>query len=170
MMKHKPTLTLFMLIALTGCGFQPLYGTGTNSPNTSLALNQIAIAHIPDRDGQVLRNYLIDRLYHDGRPSDPDYTLDIALEQSEAGLGIKRDATASRNRLDMNAHYSVKQRSTGKTLIDDHAKTSVSYNQLEAQYATLTAREDARDRALHEVSEQIISRLALYFGTEQKTP
>ncbi|MBP7252136.1 MAG: hypothetical protein KBA75_01475 [Alphaproteobacteria bacterium] len=159
---------LCLLLPLAGCGFQPLYGSkAEGGSGAAVALNQVAIANIPNRDGQVLRNLLTDRLYQNGKPTEPLYRLAVEMRQSETALGIRRDATASRTRLDMLAHYVLRRASDNKVLIDSNAETSVSFNQLVAQYATVTARDDARGRALHELSEQIMTRLALYFGTTQ---
>jgi len=165
-MKQKLTIAVALLglLSLGGCGFQPLYGTVGRDSSTVAALNEVAIASIADRSGQVLRNHLIDRLYHKGRPTDPHYDLVISLEESEAELGIRRDATASRARLDITAHYVLTQRPSGKVLLKADAVTHVSYNKLDAQYATLTAREDARARGLNELSEQIVNRLELQLG------
>jgi LPS-assembly lipoprotein len=155
-----------LLLPLTGCGFQPLYGSkAEGGSGAAVALNQVAIANIPNREGQMLRNLLTDRLYQNGKPVEPHYRLAVELRESETALGIRRDATASRTRLDMQSHYVLRRVSDDKVLIDSTGETSVSFNQLVAQYATVTARDDARSRALHELSEQIMTRLALYFGT-----
>lgn len=156
---------LAVLTGLAGCGFAPLYGKrGDGARTTEAALNQVQIATIPDRSGQMLRNRLMDRMYQDGRPVDAAYELNVRLSETEAGLGIRRDATASRTRLDTTAQYRLTRKSDGKELINQTIRASVSFNQLDAQYATLTAREDARARALNEIGEQIVNRLALYFG------
>ncbi len=170
MKNYRRYLAVVLALSLTGCGFQPLYGSKSNGGSgADAALNDVAIANIPDREGQMLRNRLIDRMYHDGRPENPHYRLEITLQESETALGIRRDATASRTRVDLTAHYVLRQISDNKALIDTTAKTSVSFNQLDAQYATLTSREDAKERALNEVGEQIVNRLALYFGTQNQT-
>lgn len=157
-------MLLTVLTTLAGCGFAPLYGKHGQGAPTEVALNQVQIAQIPDRSGQMLRNRLMDRMYQDGRPVDAAYELVVWLSETEAGLGIRRDATASRTRLDTTAHYKLTRKSDGKELINQTIRASVSFNQLDAQYATLTAREDARSRALNEIGEQIVNRLALYFG------
>ena len=167
MKKHLGLVVVLLavLTCLVGCGFAPLYGARSQgTATTEAALNQVQIAQIHDRSGQMLRNRLIDRMYQNGRPMNAAYELTVRLSEAEAGLGIRRDATASRTRLDTTAHYTLKRKSDGKELINQTIRASVSFNQLDAQYATLTAREDARARALNEIGEQIVNRLALYFG------
>ena len=52
---------LIGLSTLTACGFTPIYGKSANSESVRSTLAQIDIALIPDRDGQMLRNLLMDR-------------------------------------------------------------------------------------------------------------
>ncbi|MCW5774643.1 MAG: hypothetical protein KIT16_23565, partial [Rhodospirillaceae bacterium] len=66
-------------LALGGCGYRPLYGDrGTSDAvNVSGELARVKIAGIADRRGQILRNYLLDRMNPAGEPADPRYVLII---------------------------------------------------------------------------------------------
>jgi LPS-assembly lipoprotein len=169
-------LALAALLLVSGCGFQPLYGQHSQRGNAAgsdtvvTALNQVRVASIPERGGQVLRNRLMDRLYQNGRPTAPLYELTVALAQTESGLGVRRDATTARTQLDATARYALTRQTDSAVVLSGLVRTSVSYNRLEAQYATLTAREDAQQRALYDVAEQLVSRLALHFGTTPEAP
>jgi LPS-assembly lipoprotein len=157
-------LVLSLLLTLTACGFQPIYGTvGADDTPVAAALNQVTIANIPDRQGQILRNRLIDRFYHQGRPTDPTHTLSVTISSSEIDLGIQKDATASRRQLNLVATYSLTDKQ-GKEVQSGIVRSIVSYNKLEAQYGTLASRSNAQDRALQEVAEQITNRVSLYFA------
>ncbi|MGB4100697.1 MAG: LPS assembly lipoprotein LptE [Alphaproteobacteria bacterium] len=161
----------FWLLALTACGFHPLYATsGLGGKNVDAALGQVQIASIPNREGQELRNLLIDRLQHRGRPVEPQYDLTITLQESQSDLGIRTDATSARSQLAMTARYSLTARATAQPVLSAIATSTVGYNKLDAQYSNLAAQEDARRRALSEVSDQITSRLSLYFGTLEQRP
>ena len=46
------------VLALSGCGFQPMYGTGSDFGTVAADLASINVAVIPDRTGQLLRAYL----------------------------------------------------------------------------------------------------------------
>ena len=155
-------IPVFCLL-LAGCGFSPVYGShGRNEP-VSEALNSVSVANIPDRQGQVLRNHLIDRMYFKGRPEKPASALEVTLRSNEYDLGIQKDATASRRVLNLWADY-VLRANDGKELIKGKAHSSVSYSKLEAQYGTLAAKENAQKRAINEVGEQIVNRLSVYFA------
>jgi len=155
-------IPVFCLL-LSGCGFSPVYGTHDKNTPVAAALNNIRIANIPDRQGQLLRNHLIDRMYFSGRPKQPTSTLEVTLKSTEYDLGIQKDATASRRVLNLWAEYSLKD-NDGKQLLKGKAHSSVSFSKLEAQYGTLAAQENAQERALNEVGEQIVNRLSVYFA------
>jgi len=152
------------LLALTACGFSPIYGSHkeTNTP-TSDALSAVAIENIADENGQKLRNKLIDRMYFHGRPQSPIARLSVSLNSNESDLGIQKDATASLRQLTFNADYQLSD-AEGVELIHGSARSIVIYSKLDAQYGTLAAQRDAYNRAITEVSEQIVNRLSLYFA------
>jgi LPS-assembly lipoprotein len=151
-----------LLAALPGCGFQPLYGTHAGQPAAGEQLANVAIDVIPDRNGQVLRNLLIDRFYRDGRPAAPSYRLAVQLQAFEENLGIRPDATATRARLRLFANYQLID-NAGKVAFRASSRSIVSYDILDAQYATLAGQQDAYQRGLTELSDEIRTRLALHF-------
>jgi LPS-assembly lipoprotein len=165
-------LAFLLPAALNGCGFTPVYGTGGGQGRSiedgeltgaALALNQTAIAGIPNREGQVLRNHLIDRMYMRGRPAKPQRTLQITLTVSETFLGIRKDATASRTQLVVTAGYLLLDNKTGRQLTGGTIQSFVSFNILDLQFATMAARDAAKERALEEAGDKIINRLSQYY-------
>ena len=150
-------------LLLSACGFSPIYGSHDNGAPVASALGNVQIANIPDRQGQQLRNHLIDRMHASGRPEHTDAKLEVALRSTEADLGIQKDATATRRELNMWADYTLRD-SEGKQLVKGSAHSVVSYSKLSAQYGTVAAEQNAIDRALKEVGEQIVNRLSLYYA------
>ena len=71
------TLTsLLLLLALSACGFKPLYGTdksGLSDPQAELAT--IKVGPIPDRLGQIVRNQLVEYLSPRGHAAQKLYDL-----------------------------------------------------------------------------------------------
>lgn len=159
-----------LLCLLTACGFHTVYGTRSSDAGTpvAVALNEVAIDNIADRQGQILRNLLIDKMYGKGRPSLPNYTLSIKLRSTEEDLGILANAIATRSLMNTYGDYELKDLK-GKSLMHGTAHSTTSYDKLNDQYGTLAAREDARQRTINEVSEQIVNRLSLYFS-ERPSP
>jgi len=168
---HVKRGLLALLITLSACGFSPLYGPHEGlDTSVAEAMNHIAITNIKDRYGQILRNHLTDRLYVKGRPQAPSTQLTVTINAQETDLGIQKDATASRRELSLWAPYTLSSKE-GNPLMNGSAHSVVSYSQLDAQYGTVTGQRNAYNRALKEVSEQIVNRLALYFAESQyRTP
>lgn len=155
-------------LALSGCGLHPLYGEQSAGRAVDGELQQVAIDLIPERNGQVLRNLLMDRFYLEGRPSRPDYRLAIRLSSTEENLGIRPDATATRSRVRINADVQLLSAKTGEVLYRANARSIVSYDILQAQYATLVGQQDAFQRGLTQLSDDIRTRLAIHFEQQRQ--
>jgi len=155
------------LCLLTACGFHPIYGarSGDGTP-VAEQLNQVAIENIPDRRGQILRNELIDKMYGKGRPEHPLYHLVVKVRVSEENIAVQANATSTRTMLNTYGDY-VLQDAQGKEIIKGTAHSVTSFSTLADQYANLVAEEDAVERTLDEISEQIVNRLSLYFAEKK---
>lgn len=168
-MRFQQILGLCAVIGLlSACGFHPIYGGhGEDSDNNVAAhLNDIAIDNIPDRNGQILRNFLIDRMYGKNRPAQPHYHLAVKIQLSEENLGIQANATATRELLNTTADYSLTD-AAGNQILKGAAHSVASFDRLDQIYGTVAARQDAYARTLHEVSEQIVNRISLYFSEKK---
>ncbi len=170
-MQTKKWLSFCLLIpvicTLMACGFHPIYGArDDNGTPVAEQLNQVAIENIPDRHGQILRNELIDKMYGKGRPSSPSYHLVVKIRLAEENLAVQANATSLRTMLNTFGDYSL-QDSQGKEIFKGTAHSVTSFSTLADQYGNLAAEEDAVERTLGEVSEQIVNRLSLYFAEKK---
>ena len=150
-------------LVLSGCGFRPLYGTAGINHNISDQLAQIRIETIPDRTGQQLWNFLLDRLNPNGQPANPLYYLMVTINITRTDFGIERDNTATRAILVLAANYRLVDRTKKTTLVKGSTHSTNSFNIVGSDFATLSAETDATKRASREVSDNIKTRLALYF-------
>ena len=159
---------LASLFLLTACGFSPIYGShGGKSGPVAQALNGVAIENIADRNGQMLRNKLIDRMYSQGRPVSPTPRLKISIASSESAMGVQKDATTTRSQISMTATF-VLTDIQGNQIHTGKAHAVASYSKLDAQYGTVASQRNAQERALNEVGEQIVNNISLYFA--EKAP
>jgi LPS-assembly lipoprotein len=160
------TASLFLL---TSCGFEPMHGTHSNAPaaeaeTVSTAMPDMEVASIPDRDGQYLRNLLMDRLYTRGRPANPPYTLTFSkLVKNIANLGIQKDATATRAQIQISTHMVLIDNNTGKAVLQRDLKTVGAYNLLDDQLSTLMSQQNITDSILQEMRSDAVTELSLYF-------
>lgn len=150
------------VLATAGCGFRPLYGRKALG-EVDAELAQVKIAIIPDRVGQQLHNYLLDRINRKGRPASPDYLLSVDVKIEKVRQAFEPDETATRSKLVFTAQFQLQEIATEKVLYRNFARSVNSYNIVTSAIATRSAELDATDRAAREVSEEIRTLLALYF-------
>lgn len=163
-------LATHVSLLTTGCGFTPLYGNhaGAGYGNEDL-FQLVAIENIPNRDGQYLRNALIDRFYRAGRPADPQYALSITnLETRRTDLDLTQSASSTREQMRLKADLELRDKITGEVLLQRRLSATASYNVLESEFATRISRQEGRDNALLTLASQIEAQLALYFQRAEK--
>ena len=153
----------------TGCGFQPLYSHGGgNSSHVLNQLSRIQINPIENRTGQILRNFLQDRLTPLGVPSSPTYKLTVSLKETRSDMAILRDSTSTFAKVKIDAKYQLINIET-KNVLDSETVTSTTvFNIVSSEYANLSAQKDARRRTVRIISDLIKERLALFFLKNQK--
>lgn len=164
MSSRKVVLAVLLCLtaALPACGFAPLYGQKTQD---ALARNDVEVDNIPDRDGQYLRNYLIDRLYSSGRPGASAYLLKFGpIATTTTNLGIQRDATETRAELDLSVTMELVDKKTGQTVLKRDIKNSGGYNLLDNQLSALTSRQNTTESILRALGDQVVTELTLYFN------
>jgi LPS-assembly lipoprotein len=158
--------TLLQVLCLSGllaaCGFEPLYGDRSDGPNVADELGKTYLLPIADRQGQVLYNYLRDRIVPRGQPERPKYVLSVILVESVSGAVVRRDATASRNNLTLTATYTLQDAASKQVLTRGQAQAVGSYNVRTDPYPTLVAELDVRTRVARDLSDEIRNRLAVY--------
>ena len=164
MIKMARLAGLITALLLTGCGFAPMYGKHEVTQQSAVAsgLNDVYIDNIPDRDGQYLRNLLIDRFYSTGRPADPKYTLIVAeLNEEKRELDLTKSAETTRAQLRITANIALVDRATGQQVLGRQLLAITSYNILQSEFSTRVTEDNARLNALADLARQIELALAL---------
>jgi LPS-assembly lipoprotein len=166
----KFQVTLLYLVTysflLSACGFEPVYGTGGGVRNAAVEnhLAAVAIGNIPDRDGQYLRNALIDHFYRAGRPQNALYDLSFSpLQESKINLDITKTADSTRGQLRLNTAIQLTERQTGEVVLSRAISATTSYNIIASEFATRVTEANARDNALDDLARQVELQLNLYF-------
>jgi LPS-assembly lipoprotein len=151
-----------LCLAVAGCGYHPLYGNRADAAKAA-DMSLVYVAAIPDRPGQQLRNYLLEQVNANGQPARPIYTLQVSLAISSTGVSLSRDNTNSRTSITATAKYSLSETASGKTLFASTSRGTDSYDVLLSDFATLSSRDDAVDRTLREIADDMGTQLAVYF-------
>lgn len=164
-MKSMWVCFLGAFLALAGCGFSPLYGSRGDSAAVAQHFDSVSIGNIPNREGQYLRNALIDRLYSAGRPVAPRYELHISqVRESITDLDITKSSSATRAQLRLNAEMKLRDSVTNEVVLERGLAAITSYNILQSRFTTRVSEDDARRAALDDLARQAERQLALYFN------
>jgi len=155
-----------LCLGLTGC-YEPLYTASAGDASTSqtnAGLEDIKVAIIPNREGQILHNLLLDRLNPTGRSADPKYQLNTTLSQGTKQLGYTRRYEATRANLTLVAEFTLTEIATGKVVYKGRSRAVGSYNINTSNYQTDASADDARRRASREVADDMKLRIAAALG------
>ncbi|MBA3812937.1 MAG: hypothetical protein H0X26_00360 [Alphaproteobacteria bacterium] len=155
---------LCLCCCVTSCGFHPLHVPIRGSSRVAVP---VKIATIQDRDGQILRNYLVDILTPEGAPPCPQYILEISLTEAITDIGVNRDETASRKNATVTAILVLRDCKTNKVVYTHTTKAINSFAVLSQNYfSDLTAQEYAAKEALRLLAEKISMLLITFIDSK----
>ena len=130
-------------------------------------LQQTEISNIPNREGQYLRNQLINQFYRSGRPAHPRYALMVSpVREIERDLDITIDSDTTRGQLRLTTTMTLVDKQTGKTLLNRPLRSIASFNIIESEFANRVSEQDTRENLLKDLARQIEEQLALYFKNQ----
>lgn len=160
---NKP-LAAFALLALSACGFSPLYG-GVQGQGASAALETVQVANIPDRTGQVLRQELEQQLHTSGAPTTELYLLSVNYSVIQTGEGIQADSSTTRNRFNATASWKLVPIGHPEvTLVAGRATAMNALNVIDQQYfASNLGADTVQSQLAQQISAQITAQLAAWF-------
>ena len=149
-------IVVIALLALAACEFRPLYGSSNavDEPDVTALLSQVSVRRIPDREGQILHNFLIDRL-GGGRSGAFDLVTTMSIAQRD--LGTAADSTTTRSRVSVTADFTL---TVGDETYQFTERSASSFSTVQSDYASLVAREDAVRRSLRDVADAARLRVA----------
>jgi len=171
MLLFRTLAIVFFLITATSCGFQPMYASNSVlNKKSSAEIPDIYIGNIPDKQGQFLRNLLIDKYYSEGRPTSYDYELEFSpISKKTIEMGIQKDATATRIMVELSVQMKLIKKTDAekKAVLEREVKSVGAHNLLTNQYTSLISSEDIIEDLLKEMSEDIVTEINLYFYNQQ---
>jgi len=164
----KRLAALAAAVSLAGCGLQPLYSGGSRGA-VAQALGAIEVAPIPGRAGWLMRTSLEDRLGA-GRGTPPRYRLEVELDDRITGFGVRADNAVTRERRTLRARYRLREVGRDTVLLDATAGSDAGIDVVGSEYATIAAEQTALENLARDVSDQIVTRIALYASRNGKPP
>jgi hypothetical protein len=174
-------LVLATLLALSGCGWRPLYERPSANPasgGVGAELAQVSIDPVTtqslldpltgsdqslydSRAAQLLQNYLKDALNPYGPPSSALYHLGVELKQETQSAISLGDGQTTREDLILTAKYQLND-PKGQAVLKDLSRIVTSYDLLREPYSDLSTRRDAQQRGVQELAQLIQTRLAVF--------
>jgi LPS-assembly lipoprotein len=165
MTRHGALLALVLALAaplaLSGCGWTPLYADSVSGPGDA-ALRAISVTPISNRIGQRLELGLREDFNPHGIPTPSLYTLRTTLQLTRQDLGIQSEGLGSIGKIDITAGYQLIDIKTGAVLLNTTTHVAHTFDILSSGYATVVAEDDADRRAIAELREEMVTRLTLF--------
>jgi LPS-assembly lipoprotein len=166
-MRRRGFLIAGIGVALTGCGFQPVYmPTASGTPGVAQReLAAIHVAIIPDRPGQLLRQALQARFEGSGSGVAQRYELRVGFGIGGDAIAILPNSNPTRVREIGNASWTLVAQDPARTTVTSGTARAVdAYNLIDAQYFASDLENEVVQRRLAEaLADQITMQLAVYF-------
>lgn len=149
---------LVCVMALAACGFTPAYAPGA----AGLALQNTILAAEP-RDKPAFD--LVERIEERLGPSDtPRFALAYTIQLKPVGVGISTANAITRYNLTGAVDWALNDVTTGARLTGGRAESFTSYSATGSTVAGLAAEEDAAQRLMRILADQIVSQLLATSG------
>ena len=104
-------------------------------------------------------------------PARARYSLAVTLTESLTNLGIRKDEVATRTNLALSASFTITELGGAKRIFSGSARSVNSYNILTSDFATLSARDDARRRGVNQLAQEIRKRVSVWLiRTDEQPP
>jgi LPS-assembly lipoprotein len=152
---------MIVLLALSGCGWRPLYADAETGPADS-ELRAIKVDPISERTGQELELALRNLFNPTGIDTPQRYELKTTLAVARSELGIQSQGLATRSKIDGYATFVLSDLKTGKQLFKDTTHSFDTFDVEPSGYNTVVNDNDARKRVAEELSQEIVMRLTFF--------
>jgi LPS-assembly lipoprotein len=163
MTRFISALALVALLGLSGCGFYPLYATGGDGHGVAADLSGVAIPEAETRLGQIVRDDLLSGMRPAGTASQDRYTLTLKDTSEDAKIIEQRRPKPQRASVNVTVSFTLSEGST--KLLEGKTFSEISYDDVGEPFADQQAKQNAMERAAHEISGDIRTRLAAYFAS-----
>lgn len=145
---------LALPLAFAACGFSPVYGPG--GTGTKLR-GQVLVQEPSSQAGYLLTRHLETRL---GRSAgSARYALDLTIELNEDDLAINSSGDITRYNVIGKVDFALRDTSSGTIVSSGKVQNFTAYSATGTTVATLAAEQDAVERLMVILGNQITTRL-----------
>ena len=146
-------LLILPFLALTACGFTPVYVTDGSA---NVLLNRVLVQEPKTRDSYLLTRQLEKRL---GRAADPRFYLGVSVSTSLKALGINSIGNINRYNLLGTAQYTLRDTQTGQIVGSGKVNSFTGYSAAGSTISSQATREDAQERLMIILADKLIDHL-----------
>jgi len=151
-------------LLLSGCaGFQPLYA----QPEVTRSLAAIQVEAPSGRSGYLIRQHLDDAFAKD-HSAPPAYTMELSLGEARYPRGVRIDNVATRYEYVLTAGYALRDVKSRALAKQGQVRVELTYDSADQPYASISAQQDAQDRAAEEAARRIELELAVWLANGAK--
>jgi LPS-assembly lipoprotein len=152
------------LIALGGCGWQPLYGPTASGAQLEDVMRTVDISTIPGRVGQRVRNELIFKTTGGGEADVPKFRLDIAVRESLLNTLVEGTGDPSGQIYQVYTQFKLVRLADNEVVFEGNSNARAAFDKADSVFADIRAKRDAEERAARTLAEAIRTRVAAYFS------
>ncbi|MCR5873889.1 LPS assembly lipoprotein LptE [Phenylobacterium sp. J426] len=157
--------TAALSTGLAGCaGFTPLYGETVVS-----SLGAIDVEAPDGRTGFLIRQHL-DDAFAKGRSGPKAYSMQLELGEARYPRGVRIDNVATRYEYVLTANYVLRAQPSGAVAKRGRVRVELTYDSADQPYASISAQQDAQDRAAAEAARRIELELAVWLANGARPP
>jgi LPS-assembly lipoprotein len=150
-------------VALSGCGFTPLYA----QRGVVSGLASIDVVAPEGRTGFLIRQSL-DDAFARNRGGAAAYRMNLSLAEARYPRGIRIDNVATRYEYVLTANYTLASLPSGALAKRGVVRVELTYDSADQPYASISAQQDAQQRAAEEAARRIHLELAAWLATGAK--
>jgi LPS-assembly lipoprotein len=165
MRKVSAVLIVIAALGLAGCGYRPMYASTAEDQGVAAVLSTIKIAEADTREGQIIRNDLISAMRPGNVGSGDRYLLALTPVRKKTSIVDKKQPSTTRDAVRLNVVFELIDQKNGQVVYSGKTFSQVSFDVVRQPFADTQAETDAMERAAHEVSGDIRTRLAAFFAT-----
>ncbi len=168
--KHAvKSFAMIGLLALSACGYQPLYATRDDGSSVSQQLAEVNVVLQTTRVGQMVRNEIVRSTRPAGTQAQDRFYLKFQTKDNAETLIDTKDTVRRRLAYNLTANFQLVDAASSNVVFSGSAFSRVPYDRLDASFANVQARVNAEEQAAKQVGQEMRTRLAAFLATNYTT-
>ena len=150
---------IFVVSLVSSCGFSPVYKKDTHNANMSEKLASIDFEEPDNINERIFASRLQDLLNPTSISVPNEHIIEYKIGSEKISLVVERDRTTTRYKIIVTASYKIRDISTNKVISKAIVKREGEYDRVESDYATYVSENDAEERIIRELAEDVKIRI-----------